>query len=97
MGRTQGLQIHKGLGQVLLQDQGIFHGVLSVTSLTVGRPLHILGEGAAASLVRDAGCPRAFPLPTLRRRGPHPSGRIVVVETEAQREVGRCRRPEDAG
>ncbi|KAF6094757.1 hypothetical protein HJG60_011855 [Phyllostomus discolor] len=51
VGRTQGMQIPKGLVQVLLQDHGGFHDVLSLTPLTLGRLPHILEENEALVLV----------------------------------------------
>ena len=39
-GRSQGMQIQKGLVQGLLQGKGCFHGFLSFTPLILGRLLH---------------------------------------------------------
>jgi len=39
-GRTQGMQIQKGLVQALLQNQGSFHGVQGFPPLILGRLLY---------------------------------------------------------
>lgn len=39
-GRTQGMQIQKGLVQALLQKQGGFHGVQGLPPLILGRFLY---------------------------------------------------------
>ena len=51
MGRSQDMQIHKGLVQVLLREHSGFHSVLGFTLLILGQLLHVLEEGAAAMLV----------------------------------------------
>ena len=50
-GRTQGMQIQKGLLQLLLHKQGGFHGVQGFTPLILGQCLHFPEEGAAAEPV----------------------------------------------
>ena len=67
MGRTQGIQIQKGLVQVLLHENGGFRSILGFTPLILGWLLH-----AGFAFSRDAWCPRAFPLPIRGKSGPRP-------------------------
>ena len=50
VGRTEDMQIQKGLVQVL-HGHGGFHGILSCTRLIVGQFLHILEENVATAPV----------------------------------------------
>ena len=50
-GTSQGMQIQKGLVQVLLHFNGGFHSVLSFTPLILRWLLQVLEVGAAAALV----------------------------------------------
>lgn len=51
MGRTQAMQLQKGLVQGSLHDHDGFHGVLSFIPITLGKLLHVLEEGAIIMLV----------------------------------------------
>lgn len=45
------MQIHKGLGQVLLQDCCSFQGILGFTPLLLGGLLHHLEEDVTSALI----------------------------------------------
>lgn len=47
MGKTQGMQIQKGLVQFLLQDHSVSPSVQGFTPPILGQLLHIVLEGAA--------------------------------------------------
>ena len=84
------MQTQKGPVQVL-QDHGSFHGVQGFTPLILGWLLHALEEGVTTVLVLRL--QETLSILVLCSRLPeevaHPLQRhIVVVEIEAQREVG---------
>lgn len=92
VGRTQGMQIQMGLVEVLLHDPKGFHGVLSFTTLILGRLLQVLEEGEAITLVlhlQEMLSALALLLHQLSEETAHTlENHIVSVEVGAQRELG---------
>ena len=86
------MQIQQGLIQVLLYGKGGFHGILGLTPLILRGLLHVQQEGAAATLVlqfQETLLTLALLLGQFAKKVTHTlQGHIVVVEIEAQREVG---------
>lgn len=91
-GHNPGLQVQQGLGQVLRQDRGGFHGVPSITPFILGRPLHVLEVNEANALVfclRETLGSLVLPLGQLVEEVAHTLQSLcVAVEAEAQREAG---------
>ena len=92
MGRTQVLQIQKGLVQVLLHEKGGLHCVLdfypSHLEMASARPGRGHDRHVGFSFSRDAWCPGASSWPIPGNYGPCLQSHIVVVEIEVRREVG---------
>ena len=91
-GRTQGMQVQKGLVQVLLRENGGFHSVLGFTPLILRWLLHVLEEGVVAALVlyfQETFSALALLLGQFTEKVAHTlKSPIVAVEIEALREVG---------
>ena len=90
------MQIQKTLVQVLLQNQGSFHGVQSFPPLILGRLLDVLEEGAAPALVlhlQETLGALTLLLSQLAEEVAHTfQSHIVTVEIEALREGRREKR-----
>ena len=72
VGRTQAMQIPKGLVQVPLQNQEVFHGTLSPTPLIRGQLLHVPFAGWFCSCKRPW-APSCFFSANSQKRWPQPS------------------------
>ena len=92
MGRTQAMQIPKGLLQVLLQEKRGFHSILCFTPLILRWLLRVMGQGAVAVLVlhfQETLDALMLLLIQFMEKVSHTlHSHIVKVEIEAQREGG---------
>lgn len=87
MGRTQGMQTQKGLVQHLLQKQGGFHGVLGFTPLILGTfCMSWKRVWLLCWFYIFWRC--AVPLCFSSANFAAPKSHVLMVEIEAQREVG---------
>ena len=90
-GRTQGMQIQKGLVQVLLHENGSFHSVLDFTPLILRWLLHIQEEGMTTILLlhfqETLGTLTLLLSQSTEKVAHALHSHIVAVEIEAQRRL----------
>ena len=90
MGRTQAMQIPKGLLQVPLQEKRGFHSILCFTPLILRWLLRVMGQGAAAVLVlhfqETLGAFMLLLVQFMEKVAHTLHSHTVKVEIEAQRE-----------